>query len=293
MRKSIKALITKQMKWTADNGMTMDCHIELPQQWVSAKRLLAREGINAEQLARDLKSFDCDGLMAREDSNHDMEACSEYYELPSLLGRHRKSFGTKHDTTYEDVFPAEATSVEEYLQQSFDCTQVHEMAMVSAVQEAQKGNLRSFDDFMMHVLEASYPNFIKRCKSPKTNLDQLEALSQKLKARTMRAESPTQSIAATRLLAHDGINAEQLARDLKSFELKSRESRDLLFGELCVALHRVGWAFRITEALFSERCYTQDFFALPYALLAPSTHCNETLGLCAYMSWESLQEVDA
>ncbi|KAK1321494.1 60S ribosomal protein L18-3 [Acorus calamus] len=42
------------------------------------------------------------------------------------------------------------------------------MAMVSAVQEAKKDNLRSFDDFMMHVLEASYPNFIKRCKNPKT-----------------------------------------------------------------------------------------------------------------------------
>ena len=58
-------------------------------------RLLAREGINAEQLTRDLKSFEL-------------------------------------KTTFEDVFPAEATSVEEYLQQ------VHEMEMVSAIQEAQK-----------------------------------------------------------------------------------------------------------------------------------------------------------
>ncbi|GAA0140923.1 transporter [Lithospermum erythrorhizon] len=52
------------------------------------------------------------------------------------------------------------------------------------------------------------------------NLDQLEALSKKLKAKTLRTEAPTQSIAATRLLAREGINAEQLARDLKSFELK-------------------------------------------------------------------------
>jgi nuclear pore complex protein Nup93 len=91
------------------------------------------------------------------------------------------------------------------------------------------------------------------------NLDQLEALSKKLKAKTLRAEAPSQSIAATRylydsccrfshvllfeftillprkdyndifyylycciyrLLAREGINAEQLARDLKSFELK-------------------------------------------------------------------------
>ncbi|KAK2406591.1 nuclear pore complex protein NUP93A [Trifolium repens] len=53
------------------------------------------------------------------------------------------------------------------------------------------------------------------------NLDQLEALSKKLKSKTVRAEAPSQSISATRLLAREGINAEQLARDLKSFELKT------------------------------------------------------------------------
>lgn len=83
---------------------------EAPSQSIAATRLLAREGINAEQLARDLKSFEL-------------------------------------KTTFEDVFPAEATSVEEYLQQ------VREMAMVSAVQEAQKDNLRNFSDYMMTVLE--------------------------------------------------------------------------------------------------------------------------------------------
>ncbi|PPS13452.1 hypothetical protein GOBAR_AA07126 [Gossypium barbadense] len=51
------------------------------------------------------------------------------------------------------------------------------------------------------------------------NLDQLEALSKKLKAKTLRTEAPSQSIAAT-LLAREGINVEQLTRDLKSFELK-------------------------------------------------------------------------
>uniref|UniRef100_A0A5B7BH26 Nuclear pore protein n=1 Tax=Davidia involucrata TaxID=16924 RepID=A0A5B7BH26_DAVIN len=86
---------------------------EAPSQSIAATRLLAREGINAEQLARDLKSFEL-------------------------------------KTTFEDVFPAEATSVEEYLQQ------VHEMAMVSAVQEAQKDNLRSFNDYMMKVLEEDW-----------------------------------------------------------------------------------------------------------------------------------------
>ncbi|KAG6694262.1 hypothetical protein I3842_09G039700 [Carya illinoinensis] len=86
---------------------------EAPSQSNAATRLLAREGINAEQLARDLKSFEL-------------------------------------KTTFKDVFPAEATSVEEYLQQ------VHEMAMVSAIQEAQKDNLRSFNDYMMKVLEEDW-----------------------------------------------------------------------------------------------------------------------------------------
>ncbi|XP_050382539.1 nuclear pore complex protein NUP93A-like [Argentina anserina] len=86
---------------------------EAPQQSIAATRLLAREGLNAEQLARDLKSFEL-------------------------------------KTTFEDVFPAETTSIEDYLQQ------VHEMAMVSAVQEAQKDNVRSFNDHMFKVLEEDW-----------------------------------------------------------------------------------------------------------------------------------------
>ncbi|KAF7022022.1 hypothetical protein CFC21_034868 [Triticum aestivum] len=83
---------------------------EAPSQSLSATRLLAREGINAEQLTRDLKSFEL-------------------------------------KTTFEDVFPSEATSVEEYLQQ------LHEMAIVSSIQGAQKDNLQSFNNYMMQVLE--------------------------------------------------------------------------------------------------------------------------------------------
>ncbi|MCL7023260.1 hypothetical protein MKW94_030658, partial [Papaver nudicaule] len=56
-------------------------------------------------------------------------------------------------TKFEDVFPAEATSVEQYLQQ------VHEMAMVTAIQEAQKDNVRSFNDYMVKVLEVSMVQF--------------------------------------------------------------------------------------------------------------------------------------
>ncbi|KAI4341251.1 hypothetical protein MLD38_025995 [Melastoma candidum] len=39
------------------------------------------------------------------------------------------------------------------------------------------------------------------------NLDQLETLSKKLKAKTQKAKAPSQSTAATRLLAREGINA--------------------------------------------------------------------------------------
>ncbi|CAI8598909.1 unnamed protein product [Vicia faba] len=52
------------------------------------------------------------------------------------------------------------------------------------------------------------------------NLDQLETLSKKLKSKIVRAEAPSHFIAATRLLAREGINAEQLVRNMKLFELK-------------------------------------------------------------------------
>ncbi|VAH90927.1 unnamed protein product [Triticum turgidum subsp. durum] len=91
---------------------------EAPSQSLSATRLLAREGINAEQLTRDLKSFEL-------------------------------------KTTFEDVFPSEATSVEEYLQQ------LHEMAIVSSIQGAQKDNLQSFNNYMMQVLEKEKRDFLQ------------------------------------------------------------------------------------------------------------------------------------
>ncbi|KAI5059118.1 hypothetical protein GOP47_0025437 [Adiantum capillus-veneris] len=84
--------------------------LEAPSQAIAATRLLAREGINADQLTRDLKSFEL-------------------------------------KTSFEDVFPVEATTVEEYLQQ------VHEMTMLSAIQEAQRDNIRAFNDYMMKALE--------------------------------------------------------------------------------------------------------------------------------------------
>ncbi|EFJ19806.1 hypothetical protein SELMODRAFT_177656 [Selaginella moellendorffii] len=79
-------------------------------QSIAATRLLAREGINADQLARELKAFEL-------------------------------------KTSFEDVFPVEATTVEEYLQQ------VHEMSMLTAILNSQRDNVRSFDDYMMKSLE--------------------------------------------------------------------------------------------------------------------------------------------
>ncbi|KAL9232595.1 hypothetical protein vseg_007690 [Gypsophila vaccaria] len=113
---------------------------EAPSQSIAATRLLAREGINAEQLARDLKSFEL-------------------------------------KTTYEDVFPAEATTVEEYLQQ------VHEMAMLSAIQEAQKDNLRNFNDRMMNVLEDDWQ------KEKRDFLQSLSRISMLPRANTGEATS--------------------------------------------------------------------------------------------------------
>lgn len=87
--------------------------LEVPSQAIAATRLLAREGINADQLTRDLKSFEL-------------------------------------KTSFEDVFPVEATTVEEYLQQ------VHEMTMLSAIQEAQRDNFRAFNDYMIKALEDNW-----------------------------------------------------------------------------------------------------------------------------------------
>ncbi|CAI6006230.1 unnamed protein product [Closterium sp. NIES-65] len=75
-----------------------------------ARRLLAREGINAEQLTKDLRSV------------------------------HLK-------TTFEDVLPVDAGSVEEYL------TQVHETSLVMAVQAAVRENTASFDSFMARAIQ--------------------------------------------------------------------------------------------------------------------------------------------
>ena len=75
---------------------------------VDGCRLLAREGIDADRLTQDLRSFEL-------------------------------------KTTFEDVFPVDAASVEEYLQH------VHEMTVLAAIQEAQQEGHSSFDDFMFQA----------------------------------------------------------------------------------------------------------------------------------------------
>ncbi|CAI7915336.1 unnamed protein product [Closterium sp. NIES-54] len=98
--------------------LPMHCHavqrsldqLEALSQQLRARTLLAREGINAEQLTKDLRSV------------------------------HLK-------TTFEDVLPVDAGSVEEYL------TQVHETSLVMAVQAAVRENTASFDSFMARAIQ--------------------------------------------------------------------------------------------------------------------------------------------
>ncbi|KAK9915316.1 hypothetical protein WJX75_007541 [Coccomyxa subellipsoidea] len=52
------------------------------------------------------------------------------------------------------------------------------------------------------------------------DLLQVEQLSQKLKARTARIDSGSQTLAATRLLAQEGLNSRKLTRALQTFELR-------------------------------------------------------------------------
>ncbi|KAF9593700.1 hypothetical protein IFM89_024638, partial [Coptis chinensis] len=97
------------------------------------------------------------------------------------------------------------------------------------------------------------------------NLDQLEYLSKKLKAKTLRSETPSKSIAATRLLAREGINAEQLARDLKSFEIKatfedvflpSHKALKNIFSSSMLNVHEMAMVSAIQEAQKDNlRCF--------------------------------------
>ncbi|RWW64175.1 hypothetical protein BHE74_00028604 [Ensete ventricosum] len=89
-------------------------------------RLLAREGINAERLARDLKSFE---LKVGTQDDHNLHSDDQLGQKASVayctygiqealcLMKKQNSNMLAGATTFEDVFPSEATTVEEYLQQ--------------------------------------------------------------------------------------------------------------------------------------------------------------------------------
>ncbi|CAB4286599.1 unnamed protein product [Prunus armeniaca] len=148
---------------------------ETPQQSIAATRLLAREGLNAEQLARDLKSFEL-------------------------------------KTTFEDVFPSEATTVEEYLQQ------VHQMTMVSALQEAQKDNLRSFNDYMLKVLEEDWQ---KEKRDFLQSLSQISTLPRTNMTYTTSAGSRSGQIASI-------TSSPQVSSTPSSMELEPLASKPIL-----------------------------------------------------------------
>eukprot|EP00899_Mesostigma_viride_P012822 jgi/Mesvir1/21540/Mv03981-RA.2 len=79
----------------------------------AAARLLARQGHDVDQLGRDLRSFEL-------------------------------------KTMFEDVFPVEASTVEDYLRQ------VHEMSLLTSIQEAQRTAMGSFDAYLTRQMEADW-----------------------------------------------------------------------------------------------------------------------------------------
>eukprot|EP00850_Spirogloea_muscicola_P002963 SM000011S19141 [mRNA] locus=s11:1160349:1165866:+ [translate_table: standard] len=110
LRRSIHQRSLDQLENLSRQLKAKTTRLDSARETMAATRLLAREGIDADQLTHDLHSFEL-------------------------------------KTTFEDVFPVEATSVDEYLQQ------IHEMAILSAIEEAQKDNLRNFDAFMQRAAE--------------------------------------------------------------------------------------------------------------------------------------------
>eukprot|EP00850_Spirogloea_muscicola_P020312 SM000212S06905 [mRNA] locus=s212:235478:240905:+ [translate_table: standard] len=110
LRRSIRQRSLDQLENLSRQLKAKTTRRDTARETMAATRLLAREGIDADQLTHDLHSFEL-------------------------------------KTSFEDVFPVEATSVDEYLQQ------IHEMAILSAIEEAQKDNLRNFDAFMQRAAE--------------------------------------------------------------------------------------------------------------------------------------------
>ncbi|KAF3554825.1 hypothetical protein F2Q69_00017824 [Brassica cretica] len=162
---------------------------EAPSQSIAATRLLAREGINAEQLARNLKSFEL-------------------------------------KTTFEDVFPAEATSVEEYLQQ------VHEMAMVSAIQEAQKDNVRSFNDYMMKVLEEDWR------KEKRDFLQSLSRISMLPKTNMVDARREANAGQLVPVASSSRVSSSTLGKELVALaNIPIHEKKAYVYGEVVKKLN--------------------------------------------------------
>ncbi|EFN57487.1 hypothetical protein CHLNCDRAFT_143016 [Chlorella variabilis] len=53
---------------------------------------------------------------------------------------------------------------------------------------------------------------------------QVEQYSQKLRGRAARADATAESLEASRLLAHEGLNPRKLTQALQSFELRPTQS---------------------------------------------------------------------
>jgi hypothetical protein len=66
-----------------------------------------------------------------------------------------------------------------------------------------------------------------------------------LKDRTSLIEAPRHSIATTRFLESEGINVEQLTRDLKSFKLKKNFNKKI--STLLLINEKVQWFIKRTQ----------------------------------------------
>lgn len=78
-----------------------------------------------------------------------------FFHLKQLLSRSTCSRCTLHTVIH--LLHAFSPNFMEYILKHVMCFQLHEMAIVSSIQEAQKDNLRSFNNYMMQVLEVVYP----------------------------------------------------------------------------------------------------------------------------------------
>ena len=87
--------------------------MEMSSEANAATRLLANQGFNMEKLSRDLRTFEM-------------------------------------QTTFQEVFPVEGATVEEYLDQ------VHNMTLLSAIEKEHQNAIEDYQNFMLACADADW-----------------------------------------------------------------------------------------------------------------------------------------